>query len=36
VLHGLLGSAVVYAYADATYGPDWKVDRQLFDAPAGK
>jgi hypothetical protein len=31
VLHGLLGSAVVYAYADATYGPDWKVDRQLFD-----
>jgi hypothetical protein len=26
-----LGSAVVYAYADATYGPDWKVDRQLFD-----
>ncbi len=32
VLHGLLGSAVVYAYADATYGPDWKVDRQLFDA----
>lgn len=33
VLHGLLGSAVVYAYADATYGPDWKVDRQLFDAP---
>lgn len=34
VLHGLLGSAVVYAYADATYGPDWKVDRQLFDAPA--
>ncbi|SEB25445.1 RepB family plasmid replication initiator protein [Variovorax sp. YR216] len=36
VLHGLLGSAVVYAYADATYGPDWKVDRQLFDAEAGK
>ena len=33
VLHGLLGSAVVYAYADATYGPNWKVDRQLFDAP---
>lgn len=33
VLHGLLGSAVVYAYADATYGPDWKVDRQLFDSP---
>jgi len=32
VLHGLLGSAVVYAYADATYGPEWKVDRQLFDA----
>ena len=32
VLHGLLGSAVVYAYADAAYGPDWKVDRQLFDA----
>jgi hypothetical protein len=32
VLHGLLGSAVVYAYADATYGPDWKVDRQLFEA----
>lgn len=32
VLHGLLGSAVVYAYADATYGPDWKIDRQLFDA----
>ena len=32
VLHGLLGSAVVYAYADATYGPDWKVDRQLFDS----
>jgi hypothetical protein len=32
VLHGMLGSAVVYAYADATYGPDWKVDRQLFDA----
>lgn len=31
VLHGLLGSAVVYAYADATYGPDWKVERQLFD-----
>ena len=31
VLHGLLGSAVVYAYADATYGPDWKIDRQLFD-----
>jgi len=37
VLHGLLGSAVVYAYADATYGPDWKVDRQLFDvADSGK
>ncbi|MGJ7512425.1 hypothetical protein [Variovorax sp. GT1P44] len=38
VLHGLLGSAVIYAYADATYGPDWKVDRQLFDAmePSGK
>jgi hypothetical protein len=35
VLHGLLGSAVVYAYADATYGPDWKVDRQLFDVEAG-
>lgn len=32
VLHGMLGSAVVYAYADATYGPEWKVDRQLFDA----
>ncbi|RZL89317.1 MAG: RepB family plasmid replication initiator protein [Variovorax sp.] len=31
VLHGLLGSAVVYAYADATYGPHWKVDPQLFD-----
>ncbi|VTU43236.1 replication initiation protein [Variovorax sp. RA8] len=31
VLHGMLGSAVVYAYADATYGPDWKVDRQLFE-----
>ncbi|MDM0078939.1 replication initiation protein [Variovorax sp. J2P1-59] len=38
VLHGLLGSAVIFAYADATYGPDWKVDRQLFDAvePSGK
>ena len=36
VLHGLLGSAVVYAYADETYGPDWKVDRQLFDSEAGK
>ncbi|SCK09321.1 Protein involved in initiation of plasmid replication [Variovorax sp. HW608] len=36
VLHGLLGSAVIYAYADATYGPDWKVDRQLFDLEAGK
>ncbi|MDM0027469.1 replication initiation protein [Variovorax saccharolyticus] len=34
VLHGLLGSAVVYAYADATYGPDWKIDRQLFDVEA--
>jgi hypothetical protein len=33
VLHGLLGSAVVYAYADATYGPGWKVDPQLFDTP---
>ena len=32
VLHGLLGSAVVYAYADATYGPDWKVAPQLVDA----
>lgn len=32
VLHGLLGSAVVYAYADATYGPGWKVESQLFDA----
>jgi Initiator Replication protein len=28
VLHGLLGSAVVHAYADATYGPDWKLDRR--------
>jgi len=28
VLHGLLGSAVVHAYADATYGPEWKLDRR--------
>ncbi|RYF31354.1 MAG: RepB family plasmid replication initiator protein, partial [Comamonadaceae bacterium] len=25
VLHGLLGSVVVHAYAAATYGPDWNV-----------
>ena len=24
VLHGMLGSMVVHAYANATYGPDWK------------
>jgi len=33
VLHGLLGSAVVHAYADATYGPDWKVEPAV-EAPA--
>lgn len=26
VLHGLLGSAVVHAYAEGTYGPGWKVE----------
>jgi Initiator Replication protein len=28
VLHGFLGSAVVHAYADATYGPEWKAEPQ--------
>ena len=23
VLHGLLGSVIAHAYADATYGPGW-------------
>jgi hypothetical protein len=35
VLHGLLGSAVVHAYADATYGQAWKVRKQLFDSEVG-
>jgi hypothetical protein len=33
VLHGVLGSVVVDAYASATYGPDWNVDPAA--APAG-
>ena len=32
VLHGILGSAVVQAYAAATYGPGW--DRRQGDAAA--
>ncbi|WP_179106901.1 replication initiation protein [Variovorax sp. KK3] len=33
VLHGMLGSAVVYAYADATYGPEWKVEPDASSVP---
>ena len=32
VLHGLLGSMVVHAYARATYGPDWNVPRSSLPA----
>ena len=34
VLHGMLGSMVVHAYADATYGSDWK-SAALAATPAG-
>ena len=37
VLHGLLGSQIVHAYAAATYGPDWNASVAVaIEQPAGE